>query len=192
MAEPRTPVPVLLVAAVFSRHADMLSLTRTRLEEAYGPVERISPAFVFDQTDYYTATMGADLRKQFLAFRDLIAPERLAAIKLHTNALERELAQGRNYAEARPVNIDPGYLNLGKFLLATTKDQAHRVYLRDGVYAEVTLRYQAGAFEPGPWTYADYRQPGVLAFLQEARAAYHDRLRVARPQPPFATGAGHE
>ena len=138
MAEPRPPVPVLLVAAVFSRHADALPW-RGRLEEAYGPVERLSPAFVFDQTDYYAATMGTDLRKQFLAFRDLIAPDRLAEIKLHTNALESELAQAGSYPEARPVNIDPGYLNLGKFLLATTKDQAHRVYLRDGVYAEVTL-----------------------------------------------------
>ena len=190
MADARPPVPVLLIAAVFSRHADMLSLARTRLEETYGPVERLSPAFVFDQTDYYAATMGADLRKQFLAFRDLIAPERLPDVKRHTNALERELAQGRTYPEARPVNIDPGYLHLGKFVLATTKDQGHRLYLRDGIYAEVTLRYQGGAFEPWPWTYADYRQPGVRAFLEEVRAGYHDRLRAARPS--LAAGASHD
>lgn len=180
MAEPRPAVPVLLVAAVFSRHADALALARARLEETYGPVERESPALAFDQTDYYAATMGADLRKQFFAFRDLITPGRLAKIKRHTNALERELMQSGSYPEARPVNIDPGYLTLGKFLLATTKDQAHRVYLRDGIFAEVTLRYQAGGFEPWPWTYADYRQPAVLAFLQEARTYYHDRLRAAR------------
>jgi hypothetical protein len=127
--------------------------------------------------------MGGDLRKQFLAFHDLITPERLPEIKLHTNALEREMTQTGRYPEARPINIDPGYLQLGKFLLATTKDQGHRIYLRDGIYAEVTLRFTAGAFEPWPWTYADYRQPGVLAFLQEVRAYYHDRLRAARPGP---------
>jgi len=181
MAEPRAPVPVLLVTAVFSRHADVLPLVRAQLEQTYGPVEKLSPVFVFDQTKYYATEMGSDLLKQFLAFHDLIAPERLSEIKLHTNALEREMAQSGRYPEARPVNIDPGYLQLGKFLLATTKDQSHRIYLRDGIFAEVTLRFQAGAFEPWPWTYADYRQPGVLAFLQEARAYYHDRLRAARP-----------
>ena len=180
MAEARPPVPVLLVAAVFSRHADALSWARDRLEEAYGPVERVSPPFVFDQTDYYAGAMGTDLRKQFLVFRELVSPDRLAEIKLHANALERDLAGSGQHAEARPVNIDPGYLNLGKFLLATTKDQAHRVYLGKGIYAEATLRFEAGAFTPWPWTYADYRQPAVLEFLREVRASYHDRLRAAR------------
>ena len=78
MAEARPPVPVLLVAAVFSRHADILSWRADRLEEDYGPVERVSTPFVFDQTDYYAEAMGTDLRKQFLAFRDLVAPDRLA------------------------------------------------------------------------------------------------------------------
>ncbi len=162
---------MLLVAAVFSRHADILSWARDRLEEDYGPVERVSAPFVFDQTDYYAEAMGTDLRKQFLAFRDLVAPDRLADVKRRANALERELAESGRYPEARPVNIDPGYLNLGKFLLATTKDQAHRVYLGQGIYAEVTLRFQAGAFTPWPWTYADYRQPAVLDFLRDARAS---------------------
>ena len=190
MAEPRPPVPVLLVAAVFSRHADVLFLARTRLEETYGPVAHVSPAFVFDQTDYYAATMGADLRKQFLAFRDLIAPDRLAEIKRHTNALEHELAQGGKYAETRPVNIDPGYLNLGKFLLATTKDQAHRVYLRDGIYR------RGDAPLPGR------RLRAVAVDLRRLPPAGRPRLPArgsrllsrpaARARPRFATGANHE
>src|SRR3954451_25238567 len=177
MAEPRPPDPVLLVVAGFSRHVRALAWARGRLEEAHGPVALASPAFVFDQTTYYRAAMGPDLRKQLLVFRDLVAPEALADIKLHSNALERQLAQSGAYPEARPVNLDPGVLVLGKFLLATTKDQAHRVYLRDGIFAEVTLYYQEGAFRPWPWTYADYRQPAVLAFLQEARA--YSRRRVS-------------
>ena len=181
MAEPRPPVPVLLVAAVFSRYAEAVGRARTRLEASYGPVEKASPAFVFDPTDYYAATMGAGLRKQLFAFRELVAPDRLPEVKRHTNGLEGEVARAGAYEEPRAVNIDPGYLTLGKFLLATTKDQAHRVYLRDGVFAEVTLHYRGGAFEPWPWTYADYRTPGVLDFLREARAYYHDRLRAARP-----------
>jgi hypothetical protein len=177
MAEPRSPAPVLFVVAVFSRHAEVLTWARERLEERYGPVGLASLVYRFDQTAYYEPDMGPDLGKQLLAFRDLVDPEALAEIKCHSNALEQALAESGAYPEARPVNIDPGYLGLGKFLLATTKDQAHRVYLRGGIFAEVTLHYRAGAFEPWPWTYADYRQPSVLDFLGRARAYYRERLR---------------
>ena len=95
-------------------------------------------------------------------------------------ALEQELAGQRTYPEARPLNLDPGYLVLGKFLLATTKDQQHRIYLRDGIFAEVTLRFQAGAWEPWPWTYADYREEAVRAALKEMRDLYRQSLTPAR------------
>jgi hypothetical protein len=180
MAQPRPHVPVLLVVAAFSRHPDALAWARARLEQDFGPVELASPPFVFDQTTYYEPTMGPNLRKQFLAFRDLVAPERLPDIKRRTNALEDELAAAGTYPEVRPVNLDPGLLELGKFLLATTKDQAHRVYLRDGIFAEVTLRFHAGAFEAWPWTYADYRLPRVHDFLGQAREIYRRRLREER------------
>lgn len=176
MAQPRPHAPVLLVTAVFSRHAAARAEVQTRLEQQFGSVQLASPPFVFNQTTYYEASMGPDLRKQFLAFRDLVAPEQLPDIKLRTNALEDELAAAGHYPEARPVNVDPGLLELGKFLLATTKDQAHRVYLRDGIFAEVTLRYHAGAFQPWPWTYADYRLPCVHDFLRQVRDYYRQRL----------------
>jgi hypothetical protein len=118
--------------------------------------------------------MGPDLRKQLWAFQNLIAADALPAIKLGTNGLEEALAGG--YPESRPINLDPGYLVLGKFVLATTKDHAHRLYLRDGIFAEVTLQYQYGAFRPLPWTYADYRLPEVIAFLGEARDYYRRAL----------------
>src|SRR5262245_53987637 len=176
MAEPRSHEPVLLIVAAFSRHAELLAWARQQLEQAFGPVALASQPYAFTQTDYYERTMGRDLQKQFLAFRELVAPERLAEIKLATNELEREVAASGRWPEARPLNLDPGILTLGKFHLATTKDQAHRIYLRDGIFAEVTLRFHAGSFEPWPWTYADYRLPGVIAFLSEARDWYRRQL----------------
>jgi hypothetical protein len=177
MADPSLPDPSLLVVAVFSRHATAIEWARERLQLAFGPIGLVSDAFVFNQTAYYESTMGPDLRKQFHAFRELVASDCLPETKLRTNALERELSEAGIYPEARPLNLDPGLLSLGKFVLATTKDQAHRIYLRDGIFAEVTLRYQAHAFEPWPWTYADYRQDCVRAFLNEARDYYKARLR---------------
>jgi Domain of unknown function (DUF4416) len=169
--------PVLLVVAAFSRHETALDWARQRLESCFGPASLVSPTFDFHQTKYYEATMGAGLRKRFVAFHDLVDPERLAGIKRQTIELEAELAGTGRHAEPRPLNLDPGLLSLGKFCLATTKDQQHRIYLRDGIFAEVTLRFQAGAFEPWPWTYADYREEGVRQFLKEARDFYRQRLR---------------
>ncbi len=176
MAHPRPPDPVLLVVAAFSRHAGALAWGRRQLEDAFGPVALAGPAYPFTQTAYYEPTMGPGLQKQPFAFGRLLPAEALADVKLRTNALEDELARSRAYPEPRPLNLDPGVLTLGKFLLATTKDQAHRVYLRGGIFAEVTLRFEAGAFVPWPWTYADYRLPAVLDFLREARSFYRQRL----------------
>jgi hypothetical protein len=176
MAEPHVPDPVLLVVAAFSRHPAALDWGGQRLEDLYGPVGLASLPFDFTQTRYYEPTMGPGLHKQFLVFRDLVSADCLAPVKRRTIELEDELAASRRYAEQRPLNLDPGILSLGKFQLATTKDQAHRIYLRDGIFAEVTLRYQARAFEPWPWTYADYRLPAVRAFLKQAREYYRQRL----------------
>ena len=181
MADPRSQPPVLLVVAAFSRHAEALDWGRERLEQTYGPVGLASEPFDFHHTAYYEPTMGSQLRKCLFAFRDLVPADGLPAIKRHTNALEAELAGAGTYPEPRPLNLDPGVLTLGKFLLATTKDQAHRVYLRDGVFAEVTLRFEAGAFEPWPWTYADYREAAVRDFLRAARDYYRERLRQREP-----------
>jgi hypothetical protein len=192
MGKPSSPAPVLLVVAAFSRHRDLIGLARGRMEEAFGPVVMASPVYPFEQTSYYEATMGAGLLKQLWAFGNLVSADALADVKLATNALEQSLAGG--FPEVRPLNLDPGYLVLGKFVLATTKDQAHRLYLRDGVYAEVTLHYRSGAFQPWPWTYADYRLPEVISFLGEAREFYRKAVssqpsalsqqRPATPNPP--------
>jgi hypothetical protein len=120
--------------------------------------------------------MGPGLRKQFLVFSRLVDPDSLAEAKLGSNALEEEFAALGIFPEPRPLNLDPGHLSLGKFLLATTKDQAHRIYLGQGIFAEVTLRFQDGFFEPWPWTYADYREPAACAFLGQAREYYRNRL----------------
>jgi hypothetical protein len=190
MAKPQFPAPVLLVVAAFSRHDDLLARARQELAARHGPVALASALFPFVQTTYYEATMGAGLRKQLWAFRDLVAADVLPDVKLATNALEEALAG--THVEARPINLDPGYLVLGKFVLATTKDQAHRLYLRDGIFAEVTLHYRDGAFQPWPWTYADYRLPEVIAFLGQAREYYRQALAErAREDTPRSGERGY-
>ena len=176
MGQAHLPPPNLLIIAAFSRHEEALRWAGERLPALFGPTARTSSDFSFNQTRYYESAMGSGLRKRFLVFQDLIPADQLADIKLRTNELEQELTISKSWPEPRPLNLDPGILSLGKFMLATTKDQAHRIYLRAGIYAETTLRFQDHAFQPWPWTYADYRQPEVLAFLGEAREYYRQRL----------------
>jgi hypothetical protein len=171
------PPESLLIVACFSRHPEALAWAEDQLQLAFGPIQLRSPDYDFHHTRYYEPEMGTRLRKRLLVFERMPTADALADIKNRTIALERQLAESGQFSEQRPLNLDPGLLQLGKFLLASTKDQTQRIYLRDGIFAEITLRFQGGAFEPWPWTYADYREPEVLRFLVEARAQLYQRLR---------------
>ncbi len=175
MGTPRPFPPAKLVVAVIASRLDRRGEARGRLEALFGPVdvERDPDPFTF--TTYYDREMGGPLSRWFLSFERLVSPDSLASIKLATNALEGELAESGR----RTFNFDPGLLTLARFSLATTKESAHRIPLRDGIYAEVTLKYEKGGFRPLPWTYPDYRSERYLAVLERIRARLKEQLREA-------------
>jgi hypothetical protein len=169
MGEIHVPAPVLFIVAVSSRHEAALEWARERCTQQHGPVVSASEPFDFTETDYYTATMGGDLKKQFVAFERLIDSAELAILKRETNAWEAEYAALRRHAEPRPLNLDPGYITPAKLVLASTKDHAHRIYLRDGIFAEVTLVYRQRKWQPLEWTYPDYRRDDYQRFFAQCR-----------------------
>jgi hypothetical protein len=169
MGEIHEPAPVLLIIAASTRYVEALGWAHERLANQFGPVALASEAFDFTETDYYTATMGADLKKQFFAFERLIDAAGLAHIKRQTNAWESEYAALGRHAEPRPLNLDPGYITPAKLVLASTKDHAHRIYLRDGIFAELTLAYRAGRWQTLEWTYPDYRRGDYQSFFTQCR-----------------------
>ena len=178
MGELKPTPPSLLLAAIFSRHSAALEWARVRLEQTWGTCGLISPAFDHSETDYYATEMGTGLIKQFWVGDTLFDPAQLANLKIQSNAWEGELSGSGDYAEARPVNIDPGYLMLNKLVLASTKDRAHRIYLRDGIYAEECLFYVAG-WQARPWTYPDYQRNDFQSFFSLARELLKDRIRTS-------------
>ena len=180
MGRPTDPSPVLVVMAAFSRYPSALAWARQKAEALWGPVALQSPFFLFDQTDYYAATMGRGLQKTFFAFQRLADPADLVNWKIATNAWETEYAAAAGHAEPRPLNLDPGYLTLGKLVLASTKDFAHRIYLSRGIYAEVTLSYQNRNWQSHAWTFADYRRAEYQDFLSRCRDYLHHELRRRR------------
>jgi hypothetical protein len=177
MAQPRPHPPAVLLLAAFSRYENALSWARERASEAWGPIAQESPAFDFTQTNYYRNTMGPDLRKVFFAIERPFDPADLADIKLQTNAWEEAYRASAGAPEPRPLNLDPGYLTLGKLVLASAKGRSHRLYLRDGIYAEVTLYYSAHRWQSCEWTYADYRREDFQTFFSQCRQWLHERLR---------------
>lgn len=177
MGELKPPRRVLLLTALFSRHAEALVWARAQMEARWGAVALAGEPFAFTQTDYYGPTMGTDLQKQLLVFAEPIDADLLPSLKLQTNAWEEEYATEAHHSEARPLNIDPGYVTLAKLVLATTKDRDHRIYLSRGIFAEVTLHFRGGQWRAHPWTYPDYQRPECHQLLSEARALLRNRLR---------------
>jgi hypothetical protein len=180
MGQPTPHSPALLLLAAFSRYDAALAWARDRAASAWGPVDMESPAFEFNETHYYDATMGPGLRKLFFTFAAPFDPERLVDVKLQTNQWEEDYAKKAGRAEPRPLNLDPGYLTLGKLVLGTTKDFAHRVYLGRGIYAEVTLYYKHGRWQHHEYTFADYRRADYQQFFSQCREALHRRQREGR------------
>ena len=177
------PPPALLFFSLLAPDADGLDEACQAVEAAFGPLDLRSGIIAFNHTEYYTPEMGAGLARQWALSRRLIGQDAIVEIKRQTNALEdqRRRADGQDGSEpgGRRLNIDPGYLNLSKVVLATTKDFAHRLYLARGIYAEVTLtwRNRSRGFEPWPWTYPDHCEPEALRFFDTARERYKTLLR---------------
>jgi len=182
MGEPTSHCRALLLLAAFSRHDRALEWARRRAIESWGPIDSQSPTFQFSQTDYYRATMGLGLRKTFYTFARPFDPAELVDIKLQTNGWERQYADLGRHEETRPLNLDPGYLTSGKLVLASTKDHAHRIYLSRGIYAEVTLFYKHGRWQPREWTFADYRREDYADFFSVCRERLRARERLGRTQ----------
>lgn len=140
----------------------------SRLKDEFGEIDSEMPPVEFDQTDYYQSEMGRDLLKSFVSFQAPIDPGILPDIKIKTNQLESEYLD----SGSRRINIDPGYIDLAKLVLASTKDFSHRIYLRDGIFAEVTMIYMNNTYRSLPWTYPDFRKDEYLEYFTNLRKRF--------------------
>ncbi len=163
------PKKVKLIIGLISGSEDLLTKIKILLEKALrNKVDYASPVMDFDYTDYYKKEMGPLLKREFLSFEKLLDLERIYAIKILTNSLEAKFAK----CGKRMVNIDPGYLDMAKLVLFSTKDYTHRIHLNDGIFAEVTLYYKDDTFNPWPWTYPDYKSKEYIAIFNHIRGLY--------------------
>ena len=142
------------------------------MRERWGDVDYEGPDHVFDATDYYQEEMGTGLEKRLLSFLPLGAPESIVEWKMAALEIEEAL---RGPA-GRRVNIDPGYLDIHKVVLASSKYGPQKIHLGQGVYADLICRYSRGKFHSFEWTFQDYREGRYEKDLLEMRARYKAQL----------------
>lgn len=179
MADLKPFVPVKLVCGIIAGSAEMFRNAEDRLAALHGPVEAWGPRIPFLGTAYYTGEMGPGLSRMFLAFRDLICPDRLSDIKIETNAIEEELRE-KTGAGRRTVNLDPGILTGAALFMATTKDFAHRPPLQKGIYAHLELLFTRTGVKRLEWTYPDFRTDEHLPFFLSVRKGYLESIKPLR------------
>lgn len=177
MGEINEPKLVNLFIGVLSGISELFQQIDKTLEASYGLIDIRSEIIPFNFTNYYNNEMGKGILRQFFSFERLIMPDEIAPVKVQTNKLEELVATEGNYKVSRPINIDPGYINESRLILASTKDFSHRIYLRDGIFAEVTLNYRRGKYESFPWTFPDYKTSAYQDFFIKVREQYVKKLK---------------
>ena len=192
MTEPAEAPPVKLLCGMISARKELFDAALGPLTKVFGPVDLVSDVMDFDFTHYYDAEMGSPLYRRFVSFADLVRPDALVEAKLATNRVERDVARSaigdgpeaagqacpygnprRAQVVQRPVNLDPGYIEPSKLVLASMKNFSHRIYLGRGVFAEITLMWRKTHWEPLPWTFPDFASGRYFPFLTACR----ERLR---------------
>jgi hypothetical protein len=168
--------PVKLICGIIFSQEIFFKKAEENLCMLFGFVDFESPLFDFDLTDYYEKEMGKRLKRKFLSFESLIAPERLSAIKLETNALEEKIKQELN-ASFRVVNIDPGYVTSSALVMATAKDFSHRIPLQRGIYAHLEFMFTKTGIKILDWTYPDFRKEEYQKFFLDVRKIYLTQIK---------------
>ena len=146
------------------------------MTDRWGPIDFTGPDHVFDATDYYDTEMGSDLQRRLVGFERLVSPEILAEAKLECNQIELDLSVD----DRRRVNLDIGYLDHNKIVLASLKPAGQKIYLTRGIYADLIARYRGGRYCPFEWTFPDFRDGRYDPELTALRQRLLDQRRTRK------------
>lgn len=178
MSTPAIPLPAKPVLSILSsRWEAFWPELQTLLQDHLSPMDHVSEPIPFTQTTYYDEELGTPITRRLVSFEQLVPMDDLPTIKLWTNTLEKAWANSRGQ---RLFNLDPGYLNQERLVLATGKNFTHRIYLDSGIWADLTLIYQRGAWVDLPWTFPDYATQTIKDHLTRIRTIYTLQLRAQR------------
>ncbi|MFH1370688.1 MAG: DUF4416 family protein [Planctomycetota bacterium] len=172
------PKPVKLIIGILAADKNALAAAVKSIAAKFGQIDLKSDVWPFTQTDYYKDQAGPDILRQFVSIEKLIDPGTLAQIKHDTNSLEQQLADSLKLPHPRPVNLDPGFIEPSKLVLASTKNFSHRIYIGNKMFAEVTLMYEKGNWRHFDYTFPDYKQSCYQDFLTKVRNRLLEQLKT--------------
>ncbi|NLL12134.1 MAG: DUF4416 family protein [Fibrobacter sp.] len=153
MAEIKPALPVKYFVAVLYREEEYLDKARILMENAWGRIDIEGNAHLFDVTEYYKPEMGSPIFRRLCSFEKLQLPTFLVEMKIRCNQMEQQLSiDGK-----RTVNLDAGYLDHNKVVLASAKEAGQKIYLDRGIYADLAGRYKSGKYQPFEWSFPDFR-----------------------------------
>jgi hypothetical protein len=144
-----------------------------RIEQSFGSVEFKGKPYLFDCTDYYAKEFGQTLYRRSVCFRTLMNPSLLVEFKWVCSQIENVYRKEEN----RVYNLDMGYLDTDKLVLASFKSGKNKVYLNEGVYGDMLLEYAKGIFSPMPWAFEDFRDGRYVKDLLIIREKLKATLR---------------
>jgi hypothetical protein len=173
MSRPLEPDPVLRVCSCLVGDRSLLPEVERELIRAFGAVALKSPAYPFDGSDYYRDELGDRIERFWFCFAELCGAESLSDGRWTTGGIEESFAVDGK----RRVNLDPGYLDLGKLVLASLKQAPDKIYMGRGVWAHTCLRYRFGELTAPDHSFADFKAGRFNGFMLEARKLYKSLLR---------------
>lgn len=176
LSGPAEPLPVIPLVSIISADDGCRRDAGSELADLFGDVLLTSPSYPFDLSDYYHDEMGSGLFRVWLAFETLRDPSLLAAWKHDCLRIEEFFRDG---GEGRKVNLDPGYMDYGKLVLASFKEAPDKVYIGRGVWAHTCLRYGHGTFTAPDHSFPDFRDGRFNGFMKDVRNGYRRLLRSA-------------
>ncbi|MDE2928406.1 MAG: DUF4416 family protein [Acidobacteriota bacterium] len=175
MAQVEAVEPVKLLVALLWADAQSRNAALEQLEIRWGAIDSSGADHPFDVTDYYEAEMGPSLQRRLVSFSRMIPPETLPEVKLACNRIEEQLAR----RGCRRVNLDAGYLDHSKVVLASMKFAGQKIHLGQGVYADLMSRYRKGRYRPLEWAFPDFRDGRYDRDLARIRDLYMASRRGA-------------
>ena len=172
--QPQDVDPVKLFVAILWAQSGPLKQACDILRSLWGDVDFTGADHPFDVTDYYEPEMGSGLNRRLVSFHRLVPPDFLSSAKHKCNEIEDRLASEKG----RLVNLDIGYLDHNKIVLASFKSAGQKIYLGDGVWADLVGRYRRDRYCPFEWTFPDFRDGRYDQELSQIRQIFLKQLRM--------------
>ncbi|NQT62583.1 MAG: DUF4416 family protein [Candidatus Marinimicrobia bacterium] len=167
------PQPVKYFIGALYSDGDLLEQAISQCEQHIGDIDLRSEPFPFDSTSYYDSEMGKVISRIMFSFDKLLSPGELARLKVLCNQIEDELRVNGS----RMVNLDVGYLDFHKLVLASAKYNGQKIYLDQGIYADPTLYFEGGQFHAFENTFPDFKSNIYHEVFLKMRNTYKAQIK---------------